>query len=1174
MNLNSFKSLSSFKFPSSDDFSLSSKDLKWPFINNKSFRPRSNSLFYLKNHEILSFPLFYSRFKKVFIITKSNLLLVQARLHILLENVDNIEEKILLKELFVYISDFIRFSALSVLKEECKAFVEKVKELEQKLKIGGIQEILKISLKTNTSPRLQSPTFKGYLGNNTINSMVISRQNLREIAIVRTFTWLRFSVAELLNFSLVFSIFYLNVEPNFPEEELNLKKILRKVHKEELFLEIMTESFASDLKFRISSRNIEDLKAFLGLKMRKWLDVNRLSLQKTIEENLDSSHKLICRLCDSYIKAEFMKIHSDICHQLIEYKKTIIQIEQCLAINCNTAYRIQQKLFQELESFKKRTNKRILKSQASFQLTSPQINFLAKKNKRNSRSFDNNKESKNSPIFDISQIAKSAIMHNPLHMKNVKSLEQLKDSMNNSSSSSLSGSPCLQNLSPSPQRNTLKPSIFKGSPKGNNPALNLIIPSLKNRPKSNTLTITSGLTQNSNNNNNNPPKRRPDAILIKIEEDNKEIMNFEVRSFQIPTISNALNSVVKYRLSLSKGMKIGDLTNELLLKKELEISLKELREKSLEAFFKKILEKIEEKLHIQWKIDALESNERKQMRALASNQGLKSQSSPSFKKAKTNRRFSNTEGTICLKSISRSEKDTENKNTEMKLETVEEIGSSMITSLRVATAFKLKDQIQIKTNNSPSLKLEDSISQKSSNSDSNSEDSLEKEPSLKDNGLLFGRKNSNAFGKYKKFQSETNLMKIDSDQEYSIGIKDFTFLRFLGKGAYGGVYLVRKKGSGDLYAMKIVNIETLDEHKMENFRAERNAIELVEGDFIVKAYYFFKHKHYICFVLEYMCGGDLSSLLKTYTRLDNETAKFYAAELVLAIESLHRKGIIHRDLKPENVLLDAKGHIKLADFGLSEVGVSRKIKGQGTPFLKSLKKVSNFEENVEEIKLFKNISCNENVISNKNSLSMMSKGNSYMRTSKPLLKSRKGNRIVGTPDYIPPEVLKGDCISNPTIDWWSLGVILYELIVGVPPFNDETVPLIFENILERRFEWPDIGDSEDCMTENAMDLINKLLEIDYSKRFGSRGFEEIKKHRFFEGINWGQLRNIKAPINDSVNPQNFFLGTEKIEGLGELLMGKTSVNKDLIIGINKELQDLTRFDLLSKLNEEDAEKFM
>jgi len=92
---------------------------------------------------------------------------------------------------------------------------------------------------------------------------------------------------------------------------------------------------------------------------------------------------------------------------------------------------------------------------------------------------------------------------------------------------------------------------------------------------------------------------------------------------------------------------------------------------------------------------------------------------------------------------------------------------------------------------------------------------------------------------------------------------------------------------------------------------------------------------------------------------------------------------------------------------------------------------------------------------------------------------------------------------------------------------------------------------------------NKLLEIDYSKRFGSRGFEEIKKHRFFEGINWGQLRNIKEPINDSVNPQNFFLGTEKIEGLGELLMGKTSVN-----------QDLTRFDLLSKLNEEDAEKIM
>ena len=1147
-SVSSWKTLTNAQFPPSDDWDVSISDMRTPVLK-KTSKPRSNSLIFLENQEILSFPLFYSRFKKVFNDTKCNLLLVQARIKNLMDSLGQ-EERTFLMELHKYIRAFLKCSAIRVLKEECRTFVEKLKELEQKLKISGTQEMLKISLKTNPSPRLPSPSLKSSRKSGQINSL-ISKQNQEGMAIFRTFTWLRFSVAELLNFSLIFSIFYLNIEPDFSFEERSLKTFLKKINKEEYFQEILTEDLPIDLKQPISTRNFEDLKAFLGLKMRKWLNLNRMSLQKTIEESMGTSNKLICRLCDSFIKAEFMKIHSDICHQQIEHKKSIIQVEQCLSNYCNIAYRVQQKLFIELESFKKKPNKKILKPQNSFQFSNTPTPPV-KRSHRYSKSCDA-KEPKMFEVLEIPQTAQSA--QNPVIIKTIhkhmKSYDHVRIIVNSPSLSS--NSPGFHSISPR-KIASKKPSGFK-APKGSIPSLNVIIPSNYGRPKANTLTTTLP---------NGHLKRKMDVITIRIEEENKELLVFEVKIFQIPTVSNALNSVIKYRSSLNKGMKIGDLTDELLLKKELEISLKELREKSLEVFLKKILEKIDEKLNLQWKIDALESSERKQMRALAFAQGLKSQTSPSFKKRKTNRRFSNAEGGQAY-----SMTESTNFKLEKKLGTVEEIGSSLL----VARANKRSDQ-----NSSASLKLEQengkSFSGKySSSSDSESESSHEKEKSEEKQQISFGRKTSNEFVKHKKYQSETNIMNFVSNQDYIIGIMDFTFLRFLGKGAYGGVYLVRKKNSGDFYAMKVVNIETLDEHKMENFRAERNAIELVEGDFIVKAYYFFKHKHYICFVLEYMCGGDMSSVLKTYTRLDNNTAKFYAAELVLAIESLHLKGIIHRDLKPENILLDSNGHIKLADFGLSEVGVSKKMKTAGTPFLKTLKKVSGQEENnVLGVEEYKNMNNILNVKSYNQSLAL-STGGSYMRSSKPLLKSRKGNRIVGTPDYIPPEVLKGDSISNPSIDWWSLGVILYELIVGVPPFNDETVPLIFENILERRFQWPEIGDGEDCISEAAVDLIDKLLEIDFGKRLGSRGAEEIKRHRFFKGIDWTQLRNIKAPFADEVAPK-LMTGNEKIEGLGELLMGKTNVNKDLIMGINKELKDLTRFDLLSKLNEEDAEKIM
>lgn len=317
-----------------------------------------------------------------------------------------------------------------------------------------------------------------------------------------------------------------------------------------------------------------------------------------------------------------------------------------------------------------------------------------------------------------------------------------------------------------------------------------------------------------------------------------------------------------------------------------------------------------------------------------------------------------------------------------------------------------------------------------------------------------------------------------------------------------------------------------------------------------------------------MSGGDLSALLKEFSRFDNETTKFYAAELVLAIDSLHQKGIIHRDLKPENVLIDTKGHIKLADFGLSEVGVSKKLKEKCTPYIKTIKKISVTEFNSNEEIL--QLSPQRSSSIGKEVRFLGSKSNNNSRA---FLRSRKSNRIVGTPDYIPPEVLKGYSISNETIDWWSLGVILYEMLVGVPPFNADTVGEIFDNILGRNLEWPEIGDGEDCMSETAYDLINKLLIMDYKKRLGARGVQEIKDHEFFNGINWKGIRNIPGPIIKD-QEENKEIGKDEIIGLGDVFIGKEHSNKELISEIKKELQDLTRFDLLSKLNEENAEELM
>ncbi|KAJ8762244.1 hypothetical protein K2173_007400 [Erythroxylum novogranatense] len=327
----------------------------------------------------------------------------------------------------------------------------------------------------------------------------------------------------------------------------------------------------------------------------------------------------------------------------------------------------------------------------------------------------------------------------------------------------------------------------------------------------------------------------------------------------------------------------------------------------------------------------------------------------------------------------------------------------------------------------------------------------------------------------------------NSSQRERTSIDDFEIIKPISRGAFGKVFLARKRITGDLFAIKAVKkMDMLRKNDVQRIVAERNILITVRNPFVVRFFYSFTCRDNLYLVMEYLNGGDLYSLLRKVGCLEEEVARIYIAELVLALEYLHSMGIVHRDLKPDNILIAHDGHIKLTDFGLSKIGL-----------INSTMDLSG-SETKGDISLDVLTPCSQHS------------------------ENRNQHSAVGTPDYLAPEILLGT-EHGYAADWWSVGIILFELITGIPPFNADRPELIFDNILNGKIPWPSVPDD---LSYEAQDLIKRLLILDPDRRLGAKGSMEVKAHLFFEGIDWNNLALQKAafvPSPDTVDDTSYFV---------------------------------------------------
>uniref|UniRef100_A0A670YDH8 non-specific serine/threonine protein kinase n=1 Tax=Pseudonaja textilis TaxID=8673 RepID=A0A670YDH8_PSETE len=322
------------------------------------------------------------------------------------------------------------------------------------------------------------------------------------------------------------------------------------------------------------------------------------------------------------------------------------------------------------------------------------------------------------------------------------------------------------------------------------------------------------------------------------------------------------------------------------------------------------------------------------------------------------------------------------------------------------------------------------------------------------------RKNKNIDTFLTKYKDTINKVR-----DLRMKAEDYEVVKVIGRGAFGEVQLVRHKSSRKVYAMKLLSkFEMIKRSDSAFFWEERDIMAFANSPWVVQLFYAFQDDRYLYMVMEYMPGGDLVNLMSNYD-VPEKWARFYTAEVVLALDAIHSMGFIHRDVKPDNMLLDKSGHLKLADFG-----TCMKMNKEGM------------------------VRC---------------------------------DTAVGTPDYISPEVLKsqgGDGYYGRECDWWSVGVFLYEMLVGDTPFYADSLVGTYSKIMNHKnsLSFPDDND----ISKDAKNLICGFL-TDREVRLGRNGVEEIKRHPFFKNDQWSweNLRDTVAPVvpdlSSDIDTSNF-----------------------------------------------------
>ncbi|OHT00169.1 RAC family serine/threonine-protein kinase like protein [Tritrichomonas foetus] len=320
-------------------------------------------------------------------------------------------------------------------------------------------------------------------------------------------------------------------------------------------------------------------------------------------------------------------------------------------------------------------------------------------------------------------------------------------------------------------------------------------------------------------------------------------------------------------------------------------------------------------------------------------------------------------------------------------------------------------------------------------------------------------------------QPQNNQNQPNKDKPVQITTNDFEYITVLGRGTYGKVQLVKYKKDGQLYAMKSMSKQLLQEHEqIQQSLIERNILLQTRHPFLVSAHYTFQTADSIYMILDYVPGGELFGRLKEEQKFNESRVKLYAAEIMLGLGKLHSLNFIFRDLKPENILLDENGHIKITDFGLVKTNMD--LQSTTTTF------------------------C-------------------------------------GTPEYIAPEMLQQQPYTK-SVDWWSFGILVYEMLTGLPPFYDSNTSKMYRKILSDEINFPSF------ISPDAQDLIKKLLDRNPYTRLGAsaKDVEEIKEHPFFKEYNWDDILSKKIepewkPIIKNVTDTSNFDGefTEQRAGV-------------------------------------------